>query len=251
MNRLKDKVALVTGAGAGIGRAIGELYAREGATVILSDMDDESAEAAANAIVAAGGRAEALTADVTSPKDVAALIEKIGATHGRLDTLVNNAGIGQRADFRHMTDAQWQAIWAVNVDGIVRCSREAFPLLRASGNASIVNLASIMAAKHARQFSAYSTTKGAVVALTRSLAVEYAPFEIRVNALCPGFVETALIDRVTGHPVMGKMLLNQTPLRRFGTVEDVANAALFLASDEAAYITGADLAVDGGMSVTL
>lgn len=251
MNRLKGKIALVTGAGAGIGRAIAELFAREGATVILSDLDGDAAEIAANAIAAAGGRAESLAADVTSPEDVTALMKKIGATHGRLNTLVNNAGIGQRADFRHMTDAQWHAIWAVNVDGIVRCSREAFSLLRTSGNASIVNLASIMAAKHARQFSAYSTTKGAVVALTRSLAVEYAPHGIRVNALCPGFVETALIDRVTGHPVMGKMLLNQTPLRRFGTALDVALAALFLASDEAAYITGADLAVDGGMSVTL
>jgi NAD(P)-dependent dehydrogenase (short-subunit alcohol dehydrogenase family) len=165
--------------------------------------------------------------------------------------LVNNAGVGERSDFRHLDDAAWDKVWKTNVDGTVRCAREAFELLKASGNASIINLSSVMATKHTRQMSVYSATKGAVSALSRSLAVEYAPYSIRVNALCPGYVDTALIGRYMQKPMIAKALLTQTPLRRFGTPQDIANAALFLASDEAAYITGAGLHVDGGMSTTL
>src|SRR4029078_5060603 len=119
------------------------------------------------------------------------------------------------------------------------------------GKGSVVNLSSVMATKHTRQMSVYSATKGAVSALSRSLAVEYAPYNIRVNCLCPGYVETALIGRYTANPMIAKGLLVQTPLRRFGAPQDIANAALFLASDEAAYITGASLHVDGGMGTTL
>ena len=154
--------------------------------------------------------------------------------------LVNNAGVGERSDFRHLSDEAWDRVWKVNLDGTVRCAREAFDLLKASGKGSIVNLSSVMATKHTRQMSVYSATKGAVSALSRSLAVEYAPYVIRVNALCPGYVETGLIGRYIGKPDDRQGLLAQTPLRRFGTPEDIANAALFLASDEAAYITGAE-----------
>ncbi len=142
-------------------------------------------------------------------------------------------------DFRHLSDEAWERVWSVNLDGTVRCAREAFDLLKASGKASIINLSSIMATKHTRQMAVYSATKGAVSALSRSLAVEYAPYGIRVNTLLPGYVETALIGRYISNPMIAKALLTQTPLRRFGTPQDIANAALFLASDEAAYITGA------------
>jgi NAD(P)-dependent dehydrogenase (short-subunit alcohol dehydrogenase family) len=142
-------------------------------------------------------------------------------------------------------------VWKVNLDGTVRCAREAFELLRASGRGSVINLSSVMAEKHTRQMAVYSATKGAVLALSRSLAVEYAPYGIRVNTLLPGYVETALIGRYIANPMIAKGLLAQTPLRRFGTPEDIANAALFLASDEASYITGAALNVDGGMGATL
>jgi NAD(P)-dependent dehydrogenase (short-subunit alcohol dehydrogenase family) len=178
-------------------------------------------------------------------------MEEIGAAHGRLDVLVNNAGVGERGDFRHLSDEAWERVWSVNLDGTVRCAREAFDLLKASGKASIINLSSIMATKHTRQMAVYSATKGAVSALSRSLAVEYAPYGIRVNTLLPGYVETALIGRYLSNPMIAKALLTQTPLRRFGTPQDIANAALFLASDEAAYITGASLNVDGGMATTL
>jgi len=251
MRRLEDKIAVVTGAGAGIGRAIAETFAREGARVIVVDRDGEAARETAEEIVKNNGAAEAETVDVTHTGQVKALMQRIAGKFGRIDALVNNAGVGQRADFRQLEDEAWDKVWSVNVDGTVRCAREAFDLLKASGKASIVNLSSVMATKHTRQMSVYSATKGAVSALSRSLAVEYAPHGIRVNALCPGYVETALIGRYMANPMIAKALLTQTPLRRFGTPQDIANAALFLVSDEAAYVTGAELNVDGGMATTL
>ena len=251
MRRLEDKVALITGGGAGIGRAMAETFAREGASVVIADRDEAAAQEVADAIVKSNGAARAYAVDVASTDEVKALMAAIGEAHGRIDVLVNNAGVGERADFRHLDDDAWDRVWAVNVDGTVRCAREAFSLLRASGKASIVNLSSVMATKHTRQMSVYSASKGAVSALTRSLAVEYAPYGIRVNCLCPGYVETALIGRYMANPMIAKALLTQTPLRRFGTPQDIANAALFLASDEAAYVTGASLNVDGGMGTTL
>jgi NAD(P)-dependent dehydrogenase (short-subunit alcohol dehydrogenase family) len=251
MRRLEHRIALVTGGGAGIGRAIAETFAREGAQVIVADIDGEAAKEVADAIVKANGAATAHAVDVTDTDQVKTLMEAINQAHGRLDVLVNNAGVGARADFRQISDEDWDRVWAVNLDGTVRCAREAFDLLRASGKASVINLSSVMAAKHTRQMAVYSATKGAVSALSRSLAVEYAPYGIRVNTLLPGYVETALIGRYLKNPMVAKALLTQTPLRRFGTPEDIANAALFLASDEAAYITGASLNVDGGMQTTL
>ena len=251
MRRLEDKIALVTGGGAGIGRAIAETFAREGARVVVADRDQEAAESVAQAITRNNGAATAHLADVTDTAQVKALMATIGEAFGKLDVLVNNAGVGERSDFRHISDEAWDKVWKVNLDGTVRCAREAFELMRASGNASVINLSSVMATKHTRQMSVYSATKGAVSALSRSLAVEYAPYGIRVNALCPGYVETALIGRYMAKPMIAKALLSQTPLRRFGMPQDIANAALFLASDEAAYITGASLNVDGGMGTTL
>jgi NAD(P)-dependent dehydrogenase (short-subunit alcohol dehydrogenase family) len=251
MRRLEDKIALVTGGGAGIGRAIAETFAREGAEVMIADRDGDAAKELADAIVKSNGAASAHEVDVTDTAQVKKLMEEIGAAHGRLDVLVNNAGVGERADFRHLSDEAWERVWSVNLDGTVRCAREAFDLLKASGKASIINLSSIMATKHTRQMAVYSATKGAVSALSRSLAVEYAPYGIRVNTLLPGYVDTALIGRYISNPMIAKALLTQTPLRRFGTPQDIANAALFLASDEAAYITGASLNVDGGMATTL
>ena len=185
MRRLEDKIALVTGGGAGIGRAIAETFAREGAVVIVADLDGDAAEEAADAIVKTNGAATAHAVDVTDTPQVKALMGAIGEAHGRLDVLVNNAGVGERSDFRHLSDEAWDRVWKINLDGTVRCAREAFDLLKASGKASIVNLSSVMATKHTRQMAVYSATKGAVSALSRSLAVEYAPYGIRVNTLLP------------------------------------------------------------------
>jgi NAD(P)-dependent dehydrogenase (short-subunit alcohol dehydrogenase family) len=251
MRRLEGRIALVTGAGAGIGRGVAQIFAREGAHVVVADIDAGAAGQVAAEIVKSNGAAEAHAVDVTDTAQVKKLMQAIGERHGKLDVLVNNAGVGERCDFRHLTDEAWDRVWKVNLDGTVRCAREAFELLRASGRGSVINLSSVMADKHTRQMAVYSATKGAVLALSRSLAVEYAPYGIRVNTLLPGYVETALIGRYIANPMIAKGLLAQTPLRRFGTPEDIANAALFLASDEAAYITGAALNVDGGMGATL
>ena len=249
--RFSDRIALITGAGAGIGRAIAEGLAAEGAHVIASDVNAGTVQDVAAAIRTAGGAAEALALDVTSLAAIRSALADIKSRHGRLDILINNAGVNIRADYRHLADEDWQRLRAINIDGVVRLSREAFELLRLSGKGVIVNLASILASRGTRQAVAYSASKGAVAALTRGLAVEYAHFGIRVNYLAPGFIETALTERALSNPGIAKALLEQTPLRRFGTPEDVARAALFLASDDAAFITGAGLAVDGGMSAGL
>ena len=255
-DRLKGKIALVTGAANGIGRAIAERFSSEGATVIASDIDGAAAEAAAAAIVkaspdAADGTVVPFTCDVSKGQDVSALFRMAADQYGRLDVVVNNAGLNVRGDFRHMSDADWELIRDVNLDGVVRIARDGFELMRASGNASLVNLASIMGNRGLRQLAGYSATKGAVSALTRALAVEYAPFGIRVNALAPGFIETALTERVLRNPMINKALIDQTPLRRFGSGDDVAGAALFFASSDSAFVTGAELAVDGGMAAGL
>lgn len=249
--RLAGRIALVTGSANGIGRAIARTFAAEGAHVILGDTDLPGAQTAVAAIAADGGTAEAHACDVTRGQDVAALLRSIEVAHGRIDVLVNNAGINVRSDFRHLSDADWVRIREVNLDGVVRLARDGFELMRRSKRGSLINIASIMGGRGMRQLVAYSSTKGAVIALTQGLAVEYAPFDIRVNALCPGFVETAMTGRVLKVPAFAKALLDRTPMRRFGRTDEIAAAALFLASDDASYVTGATLAVDGGMSAGL
>jgi len=251
MARLNGRIALVTGAGGGIGKAIAKAMAAEGAVLEVTDIDLAAAEAAAAEINAAGGQARGSRLDVTLADSVGIALSAIKSTHGRLDILVNNAGLNVRADFRHLTDEDWLTIRATNLDGVVRLSRDAFGLLRDSGRGVILNLASIMAERGLRQLTAYSATKGAVAALTRGIAVEYAAFGIRVNYLAPGFVETALTARILKNPRLAEALIEQAPMRRLGTPEDIAKAAVFLVSDDAAYITGTGLTVDGGMSAAL
>jgi len=249
--RLENKIAVVTGSAAGIGLATAQAFAREGAHVYLTDIDGARAEDAARALTEDGLKATAMAVDVSKGQDVTALFRGIEQGPGRIDVLVNNAGLNVREDFRHLSDADWVKIREVNLDGVVRIARDGFNLLKASGKGSLINIASIMGHRGLRQLAGYSATKGAVSALTRALAVEYAPYGIRVNALAPGFIETALTERVLRNPMINKALIDQTPMKRFGSGEDVAAAAVFFASDESGFITGAELAVDGGMSAGL
>jgi NAD(P)-dependent dehydrogenase (short-subunit alcohol dehydrogenase family) len=251
MRRLEGRIALVTGAASGIGRATAQALAEEGAHVYVADVNGPGAAAAVAELAQAGLSAQAIAADVSLGQDVTAMFRTVEKGHGRLDVLVNNAGLNVGGDFRHLSDADWARIREVNLDGVVRVARDGFALLKASGRGSLVNVASIMAHRGLRPLTAYSATKGAVAALTRGLAVEYAPFGIRVNALCPGFVHTPLTARALRNPAIEKALVESTALKRLGRPEEVAKAAVFLASDEASYITGAELAVDGGMSAAL
>jgi len=251
VGRLEERIALVTGAAGGLGLAMSKLFAAEGAHVILSDLDEAGVQAGAEAIRAEGGRASHTALDVTDADDIAQVIGGVERDHGKLHVLVNNAGNLLRADFRHMEDADWESVLNPHLWGTVRVTRAAFPLLKAADGAAIVNLSSIMATQHARQLSAYSTAKAAIAGLSRSLAVEFAPYNIRVNYLCPGFIPTALTGRYTGNPHLSKALISQMPMRRFGTPEEVARVALFLASDDSAYTTGEGIMVDGGMSLNL
>ena len=251
MQRLEGRIALVTGAGSGIGRATAHVFAAEGAYVYVTDVNGEAAQIVAAELAATGAGAHAVTADVSRGQDVTAMFRAVEKAHGRLDVVVNNAGLNVRGDFRHLSDADWVTIREVNLDGVVRVARDGFALLKISGRGSLINIASILAHRGLRQLTAYSATKGAVTALTRGLAVEYAPFGIRVNALCPGFVETALTRRILKYPAIEKALVDSTALKRLGKAEEIARAALFLASDDASYVTGAELAVDGGMAAAL
>lgn len=251
MGRLENYVAVVTGAGAGIGLATATLFAEEGAYVYVTDVNGETAEAAAATLKGRGFGASAMTVDVSRGQDVNALFRAIEAAHGKIDVLVNNAGLNVRSDFRHLSDADWVKIREVNLDGVVRVARDGFNLLKASGRGSLINVSSIMGRRGLRQLAAYSATKGAVTALTKALAVEYASYNIRVNSVAPGYIDTALTERFLKNPLVAKALLDKTPMRRFGTSEEIARATLFFASADSAYVTGAELAVDGGMTAGL
>jgi NAD(P)-dependent dehydrogenase (short-subunit alcohol dehydrogenase family) len=251
MSRLENKIALVTGAGSGLGRAITLEFARQGAHVFASDRNEESVIETVEEVGKEGGEATALRSDVSDKEDIANLLSTIKSASGKLHVLVNNAGITQREDFRNITDEQWQEILDVNLTAAMRLSRDALGLLRASGSGSIINISSIMSRIHIRQLSAYSTTKAALAGMSRAMAVEYSAFDVRVNYICPGYAETAMTERILRNQVVRQGLLDRTPMKRFVHPEDIAKAALFLASDDASFITGEGLTVDGGMSVSL
>ena len=251
MTRLAGKIAIVTGAGIGIGAAIAERFAREGAHVIVTDINGETADETVARIKGGGGSAEAILVDVCKGQDVNAMFRRVESDHGRADVLVNNAGILVRGEVRSLTDAEWTKLREVNIDGVLRLSRDSLPLLRKSKSGSIINISSIMSNRGLRPLAAYTMTKGAVTALTKGLAVEYAPFKVRVNAISPGYVETAITDRMLRLPQARKMLTDKTPMGRLGTPDDMTGAAVFFASDDSLYCTGADLLVDGGMAAGL
>ncbi|NOT70357.1 MAG: glucose 1-dehydrogenase [Hyphomicrobium sp.] len=251
MPRLSGKIAIVTGAGIGIGQAIAKRFAKEGAHVWVTDINNETAEETVAAIKASGGQATAMRVDVSKGQDLTALVRNVTSAHSYADILVNNAGILIRGEVRSLSDEDWTKLREVNIDGVLRLSRDCLPLLRKSKSASIINISSIMANRGLRPLAAYTATKGAVTALTKGLAVEYAPFNIRVNAIAPGYVETAITDRLLKLPPVRKALIDKTPMGRLGTPEEMTGAAVFFASDDSLYCTGSELAVDGGMSAGL
>ncbi len=252
MTRLTGKVALVTGAGTGIGRACALLFAREGAGVAVAARRAEPLATVAAEMAKAGGETLAVQCDVTQVRQVQDAMRAIVGRFGRLDVVVNNAGALIAATAEETSDAEWDRIIDVNVKGTFLVSRAALPELRKTGGGSIINIGSILSLVGMKKRAAYCAAKGGVLLLTRAMALDHAHERIRFNCICPGLVETELIRGLfTGTPEREALLrqrIEQIPLGRVGQPEDVARLAVFLASEESSWITGAALSVDGGFT---
>jgi NAD(P)-dependent dehydrogenase (short-subunit alcohol dehydrogenase family) len=249
--RLEDKVALVTGAGSGIGRETTLLFAAEGAAVLAVDVDEQAAEETAGKVRAAGGEATAHRADVASVDDSEAMVAAAEDAYGRLDVLFNNAGIMHSNDDDAVsTDIEvWDLTMDVNAKGVFLGCKYGIPALRRAGGGSIINTASFVALLGAATPQvAYTASKGAVLAMTRELAVVHARENIRVNALCPGPLRTELLMKFLDTEEKKQRRLVHIPMGRFGEAAEMARAALWLASDESSYVTGSEFVVDGGIT---
>lgn len=249
--RLADKVALITGAGSGIGREASLLFAAEGASVVAVDIHLETATATADAVEAAGGHALAVQADVSRDTDCRAMVEAAEATFGKLDVMFNNAGIMHSDDDDATVTAEdvWDLTLAVNAKGVFLGCKHGIPALRRAGGGSIINTASFVALLGAATPQiAYTASKGAVLAMTRELAVIHARENIRVNSLCPGPLNTELLMKFLDTEDKRQRRLVHIPMGRFGEAAEMAKAALWLASEDSSYVTGADFVVDGGIT---
>jgi NAD(P)-dependent dehydrogenase (short-subunit alcohol dehydrogenase family) len=249
--RLDGKVALITGAGSGMGRAAAELFASEGAHVVVTDVDEGAGASAVDAVRAAGGEATFVRANVAEWDDCQAMVATAVDTYGGLHILYNNAGIFPGDDGGVLDTPQdtWRRVMAVNLEGVWLGCRAGIPAMLASGGGAIVNVASFVALMGAATAQiAYTASKGGVLSMTREIAVEYARQGIRANALCPGPIETPLLQELLSDPDRRARRMVHIPMGRLGRAEELAKAALFLASDEASFMTGAALVVDGGIT---
>jgi 3-oxoacyl-[acyl-carrier protein] reductase len=246
--RFQDQVVIVTGGSRGIGRAIAISFAREGADVVLNYAGNhEAAASAAEAIRAHGRRCVLVAGSVADPAVAQQLADAALREFGRIDVLVNNAGITRDGNLMMLRDTAWQEILGVNVSGAFYCARAVFEPMRQRGRGVILNMTSTAGLKGRAGQVPYATTKGAVISLTKSLAQEFGPHGILVNAIAPGFVETDMVAAVLGRPGMREGFLEATPVRRFGKPEDIAGAALYLASGESTFVNGHILLVNGGL----
>lgn len=249
--RLKEKVALVTGASRGIGRAIAEAFAAEGAKVAIGfGQHKEGALAAMEAIKARNGNAITVQADVSSEESVRGMVDRAVDAFGRIDILVNNAGVNSPAPFMKLTASEFRRIMETNVHGVFYVSQAVAKLMIARGKAgSILNISSLVAQRPFWNMAHYNASKGAVSVLTQSMALELGPYKIRVNEICPASVETDMNRAALQEPENRKRRLETIPLGGIGQPGDIIGAAIFLCSDDASWVTGASLVTDGGLSV--
>lgn len=248
---LRDRTALVTGAGSGIGRETAHVLARAGANVLVSDVDVERASGVAAEVREAGGTAEHHLLDVRDRAAVRAIVGAMVERHGAIDVLVNNAGIVANTPAIDVSEREWRDVLDVNLDGVFWCAQAVGAHMLERGAGAIVNVASMagIVALDPQPQVHYNVSKAAVIMLTRSLAVEWAPRNVRVNAVSPGYIGTELTKRGLSNAAWAERWLARTPLGRIGAPRDVANAVLFLASDAAQFITGENLVIDGGYTV--
>jgi NAD(P)-dependent dehydrogenase (short-subunit alcohol dehydrogenase family) len=248
MDKLNGKVVIVTGAASGIGKATAALFASEGAKVVASDWIEEAGSAAIESITAGGGDIVFVRADVSQPADVQALINQAVGRFGGLDAIFNNAGIeGEQAATADCSLENWDRVISVNLKGVFLGMKYAIPELLKRGGGSIINNASVAGMVGFRNIPAYCASKGGVIQLTKTAALEYATQGIRVNAICPGVIWTPMVERFIGDSEEARKAFEALePVGRFGTPEEVARLALFLASDDSSFCTGAPFIVDGG-----
>ena len=250
--KLQQRVAVITGAGSGIGRAMALLFAREGARILAADINGSAAQGTADAVGGADGTCQAFAVDVVQPEEVRAMVEQVVSAYGRIDILCNNAGIGSTTDVVECEPDEWDRVMAVNVKSVYLGCKYAIPHMLAQGGGVIINTASVAGMVGLVKRASYSASKGAVIALTRQVAIEYVEQGIRVNCLCPGTVDSPWVGRLLNQaedPAAARQaLVARQPIGRLGTPEEVAAAALYLASDDAAFITGTGLVIDGGLT---
>ncbi|HTL84735.1 MAG TPA: glucose 1-dehydrogenase [Acidimicrobiia bacterium] len=248
---MSGRVVWVTGAGSGMGRAAAELFAREGARVVIADVVDDAGAAAVDAIEQAGGQATYVRADVSQWDDCVTMVRATMDAYGALHVLYNNAGVFPADDggVLDTPESTWERVMDVNLKGVWLGCKAGLPAMLESGGGAIVNVASFVALVGAATAQiAYTASKGGVLAMTRELAVEYARQGIRANALCPGPIETPLLEELLSDPARRARRMVHIPMGRLGRAEELAKAALFLASDDASFMTGAALVVDGGIT---
>ncbi|WP_282075683.1 SDR family NAD(P)-dependent oxidoreductase [Maribacter aquivivus] len=249
---LKDKVVIITGAGSGIGAAAAKLLGERNATVVVSDINLSNAEKVAAEIIKNGGIASAIKTDVTKFEEVEALIAQTVSKYDHVDVIVNNAGIGGKHQLKtaEHTHDDWHNVIAVNQTGVFYCMQAALKQMVKQGHGTIVNVASLAGLKASGNNLSYSASKFAVVGMTKSAALEYGSKNIRINAVCPGYTHSALLDQLlTVRPDMGDLLKRLIPMKRFGEANEIAEGICFLASDNSKFMTGQTLTLDGGTSL--